>query len=63
MPTYRSVCDHDFFGCFRLVSNAFHYSEIICFQKFNPFFLTLLFFVFFCLIVTEPYYGVFPYLF
>ena len=45
----------DVFDCYLMV---LHHYKINCFEKSKPSFLTLLFFVLFCLNVSEPYYGV-----
>ena len=50
MPSYKGVCDHKDFGCFQLLSDEFHYSEIICFEKYKPIFLN-----FFCSFLSKCY--------
>ena len=61
MPSCRRVCDHEHDGCLQLLSNRLHYLDINCFQKHKSIFYCC-FFVLYCLIVAEPYYGVVPYL-
>ena len=64
MP-YRGVCDHKHVGCFQLLPYVFHNFKIIVFENISQFFLTLLLavFCFFLSSITEPYYGVVPYIF
>ena len=63
MPFYASVYDHKQIECFQFPCNGFHYFEINCFLTKMSQFLSLLFFVLFCLIVKGPYYGVVSHLF
>ena len=60
MPSYRCVCDLKLAGCFQLLSNYFHYLQIIVIKNYNRFFL-LCYYVLYYQTVAEHFYGVVPY--